>query len=81
MKTAISLPDELFNIAERYAVKNGLSINELYVVALKEFIERKKKSRFKNITQKINDVCNNLDTSPTPQIRVAGKRTLVESEW
>lgn len=81
MKTAISLPDELFYVVERYAVKNGLSINELYVVALKEFIERKKKSRFKNITLKINEVCNNLDTSLTPQIRTASKRILIDSEW
>lgn len=81
MKTAISLPDELFHNVERYAVKNELSINELYVLALKEFIEKKRKIRFKNITQKINDVCNNLDTSLSPQIRTASKRTLMDSEW
>ena len=81
MKTAISMPDELFHVAERYAEKNGLSISELYVAAVSEFIGRKKKKDKKDITQRINEICNNIDTSLSPQIRTASKRILLESEW
>jgi hypothetical protein len=81
MKTAISLPDELFYVIERYAVKHGLSLNELYIAAVKEFIEKKKKKRLTNITQKINKLCNNIDTSLNPQIKAASKRILLDSEW
>jgi len=81
MKTAISMPDELFHVAERYAEKNGLSISELYIAAVSEFIGRKKKKDKKDITQRINEICNNIDTSLSPQIRTASKRILLESEW
>jgi len=38
MKTAISLPDELFEAAERVAKRLGLSRSELYQRALAKFI-------------------------------------------
>lgn len=39
MKTAISLPDEVFAAAERYAKQHGLSRSELYARALRRFLE------------------------------------------
>ena len=39
MKTAISLPDELFKEAERYAEKHGLSRSELIANALRDFMK------------------------------------------
>lgn len=39
MKTAISLPDELFNAAERVAKALGLSRSELYQRAIAKFIQ------------------------------------------
>ena len=38
MKTAISLPDELFEAAERVAKRLGLSRSELYQRALAKFL-------------------------------------------
>ena len=78
MKTAISLPNELFYLAEKYAEKHGLSRSELYATAVSDFIEKKKE---KDITQRINEICGNIDTSLNPQIRVAGRRILSDSEW
>jgi len=40
MKTAISIPDELFGAAERAAKRLGLSRSELYRRALAAFLER-----------------------------------------
>ena len=78
MKTAISLPDKLFNVAEKYAKDHGFSRSKLYAIAIREFIEKNKKT---DITQRINKVCENIDTSLDPQIKVASKRVLVASEW
>jgi len=79
MKTAISLPNKLFYFAEKYAVKHGLSRSELYATAVSEFIGKKRKE--KDITQRINKICDNIDTSLNPQIKTASKRILTDSEW
>jgi metal-responsive CopG/Arc/MetJ family transcriptional regulator len=39
MKTAISIPDELFKAAERVAARLGLSRSELYQRALAKYLE------------------------------------------
>ena len=51
MKTAISIPDNLFNDAEITARQLGLARSQLYVLAIKEFIEHHNKDK---ITQKLN---------------------------
>ena len=81
MKTAISLPDTLFDTAERYAKKHGLSLSDLYEAAVSEFIERRKKKERKNITKKINEICDSMDTSPNPQTKSASRHILLDSEW
>jgi predicted DNA-binding protein len=40
MKTAISIPDELYDAAEKTAARLGLSRSELYRLALGAFLER-----------------------------------------
>ena len=40
MKTAISVPDEVFEAAEKAAKKLGVSRSEFYANAVREFIER-----------------------------------------
>ena len=41
MKTAISIPDDLFRAAERAGERLGLSRSELYQRAIAEFLERR----------------------------------------
>ena len=41
MKTAISVPDELYAKAEAEAGKQGVSRSELYRVALREYLKRR----------------------------------------
>ncbi len=81
MKTAISLPDKLSNMAEEYAKEHGLTINDLYAIAVSEFIKKGKTIEKKDITKRINEICDNIDTSLNPQIKVAAKRILSGSEW
>ncbi len=51
MKTAISIPDGLFNEAEITARQLGLARSQLYVKAIREFIEHHNKDK---ITEKLN---------------------------
>ncbi|HWF03925.1 MAG TPA: hypothetical protein VHA06_09575 [Candidatus Angelobacter sp.] len=53
MKTAISLPDQLFRMAETAARKLRMSRSELYATALKEFLERRQTSK---ITERLNAI-------------------------
>ena len=78
MKTAISLPDKLFSVAEKYAKTHGLSRSKLYAMAIREYI---KNNRQNNITEQINIVCETIDTSLDPQIKTASKRVLAGAKW
>jgi metal-responsive CopG/Arc/MetJ family transcriptional regulator len=53
MKTAISVPDKVFEAAERTAKKLGVSRSELYSTAVREYIER---HRIEDVTSRLNDL-------------------------
>jgi metal-responsive CopG/Arc/MetJ family transcriptional regulator len=53
MKTAVSLPDLLFQSAERLAARMGVSRSELYRRALEELLARHDESQ---VTAQLNDV-------------------------
>jgi antitoxin MazE6 len=53
MKTAISIPDPVFNAAERLAKRLGLSRSELYVRAISSYVE-------KHTGQKVTDLLNEI---------------------
>lgn len=53
MKTAISIPDDLFAIANSTAKSLGIPRSQLFVIALKEFLDKLSK---KNITEKLNRI-------------------------
>ena len=44
MKTAISIPDDIFKKAEYFAQKHGMSRSQLYVSAVQKFISSPKQS-------------------------------------
>ena len=57
MKTAISLPDRLYEEAEKTAQIMGLPRSQLFAKALEEFIEHHKRE---NITEKLNSIYNQI---------------------
>jgi hypothetical protein len=61
MKTAISIPEPTFRAAERFANQHKLSRSELYSQAIKEYLERHEPT---SITERINALCQDVDTSP-----------------
>ena len=60
MKTAVSLPNLLYERAEETASYMGIPRSKLFALALEEFIE---KYNGKMITEKINDVYEKIDQS------------------
>ena len=59
MKTAISIPDDIFEGAERIACALGLSRSELYATAVREFIER---YRSADVTERLDKVYGKDDS-------------------
>ena len=60
MKTAISIPDDVFYSAESTAEQLGMARSQLYVKAIKEFIEVHRKD---NITERLNTIYSENNSS------------------
>jgi metal-responsive CopG/Arc/MetJ family transcriptional regulator len=53
MKTAISIPDPLFEAAERLAARLGMSRSELYQHAVREYVHR---HRHSEVRERLDEV-------------------------
>lgn len=69
MKTAISLPDQLYEEAEKTARALGIPRSQLFARALEEFIAFHKR---KNVTERLNRVYSKVDTPEFNEISNAG---------
>jgi len=78
MKTAVSIPDEVFEAVERLVEKLQTSRSQLYAKALVEFLARHDENQ---ITNAINKVMDSLEESVEPFVREAGKQALKRIEW
>lgn len=78
MKTAISLPDDIFDEAERYAQRKKMNRSQLYSEALAEYLTRHSPEE---ITENMNRVVDQLGNSPDPFSTLATQRTLECIEW
>lgn len=78
MKTAVSIPDELFSRADEMARKTGKSRSQLYQEALSEYLLRRDPGA---LTQAVDDALADIDPKPDPWLTEAGRRTLERSEW
>lgn len=73
MKTAVSLPDKLFKIAEETAEKLGIPRSQLFARALEEFIQR---HRRENVTEKLNEIYSSADSGIDPVISKMQEKTI-----
>lgn len=78
MKTAISLPDDLFESADALADRLGMSRSQLYARAVEEYLA---KHRDQDVTARLNDVFSDQDSGLDPELRRAQSRTLRSTEW
>lgn len=78
MKTAISLPEDLFRMAEVAARKMRMSRSKLYATAIAEFLERRSADR---ITEKLNEVYSRQSSKLDPELLTAQIRSLNKERW
>lgn len=78
MKTAVSVPNEVFERAERLARRLKLSRSELYSRALREYLGRHSPDE---VTQALDAVCEDLGTGADEFVREAGRRVLRATDW
>jgi len=63
MKTAISIPDDVFEAAEIVARRTGMSRSQFFVVAVKEFL---RKHRDKGVTEQLDEVYSKAESKVDP---------------
>ena len=78
MKTAISIPDRLFDAAEQYAKAHGFSRSNLYAKAISHFLEQQPQN---HITDQLNKVYGNGTSSLDPKIRDLQFKSVEKEEW
>ncbi len=71
MKTAISIPDEIFKKVDEVAKEYNYSRSELFTLAAKEFLE---KIKYKRLLEAINDAYSEPETSEETSLRDKGKK-------
>lgn len=80
MKTAISIPDDLFNDAERLVARFKTSRSELYSRAIAEFVARHDDDA---VTQALDEVARNInaDSSDNQMTTASAFAILRQVEW
>jgi len=78
MKTAISIPDDVYAEAEQLARSRRKSRSQLYAEAVREYLARHDADA---ITDTVIRVCEVLDGGIDPAVSAAGQRLLARVEW
>jgi metal-responsive CopG/Arc/MetJ family transcriptional regulator len=78
MKTAISLPDPVFEAAEALAKELGVSRSELYTEALKAYLQKYNRDQ---ILHKLNLVYAEEPSEPDPALTKMQFISLPREDW
>ena len=78
MKTAISIPDEIFEAADRTARKLGVSRSELYATAVHEYVER---HRVEDVTAKLNEVYSSTESDLDEHLNKMQSQLIAKENW
>ena len=78
MKTAISLPDDLFEGAERLARRTKKSRSRLFRDALREYLARHTPD---HVTEAMDKALAEIGPTEDPFVSASARRILERSEW
>ncbi len=78
MKTAVSIPDELFRKADELAGRMGKSRSEVYRDALADYVSRRDPAA---VTRALDEIADEISTEEQAFTTAAARRTLAQSEW
>ena len=78
MKTAISIPDTVFDLAEKLAHRLGISRSQLFTTAVSEYIQEHQND---NVTEKLNKIYAKESSHLDPVSQALQYSTLEKDEW
>lgn len=78
MKTAISIPDDVFVLADSLAKRLCMSRSELYTRAIKQYVAE---CRHTGVREKLDEVYASENACVNPAIGDAQARSIPPEEW
>jgi len=78
MKTAVSVPDNVFERAEKLARRMRKSRSRLYSDALLEYVARHDPA---TVTAALDALYEASESGPDPFVRESGRRVLRSTDW
>jgi metal-responsive CopG/Arc/MetJ family transcriptional regulator len=78
MKTAVSIPDPIFETADQLAKELGISRSELYARALEDLIRNRQRE---HITASINATLASLEPESQEFLDRAAQDSFARNEW
>jgi metal-responsive CopG/Arc/MetJ family transcriptional regulator len=78
MKTAVSIPDDVYKRAEEFAQRNKISRSSLYAVAVAVYVQQHFSD---DITRKLNDVYSSSENALDPVLDKMQMLSLDKEEW
>ena len=78
MKTAISIPDHIFEAAERICKRHQIPRSRFYATAIRRLVEEYREDE---VTAKLNQIYKNRPVRVDPEMHAAQLRTLGTERW
>lgn len=78
VKTAISIPDDVFDSAEELAHDLGMSRSQLYATAVAQFVARHQGDE---VTRKLNEVYGQVEARLDPVLEELQQRAIGRGDW
>jgi metal-responsive CopG/Arc/MetJ family transcriptional regulator len=78
MKTAVSVPAEVYEQAEELAQRTGRTRSEIYSTALRDYLAHHEADP---VTAAMDRVLSEVDPDADPFLDAAAQETLAEAEW
>ncbi len=78
MKTAISVPNDVFELSEKLAKKLKVSRGRIFAMGIKKLAEEHNEE---DLIATINAVCEKIDTALDPGWKKAQSKILERNEW
>ena len=75
MKIAISIPDEIFKEIEKIAEENNYSRSEVFLIAVKEFLEKLKSRK---LLDALNNAYSDVESPEEKTLRKKSKKYYAE---
>ncbi len=78
MKTAISIPDDVFALVEDFAKRRNISRSALFTAAAREYVQH---HRTRDVTQVLNTLYDQEDSSLDPVLERLQSSAILEEKW